>query len=52
VTVDLAQQTVTLATCGVTVEAKLDQALGTITHVGFATDSAIAEVTPLEVKAE
>jgi outer membrane protein assembly factor BamB len=52
VTVDLAQQTVTFTTCGVTVEAKLDRALTSITHVGFCTDSAIAEVTPLEVKAE
>jgi len=49
VTVDLDRQTVSLTAGGVTVEAPLQRALASITHVGFCTDSAIAEVTPLEV---
>jgi hypothetical protein len=49
VTVDLDQQTVSFTTCGVTVEAKLARPLASITYVGFAADSAIVEVSPLQV---
>jgi outer membrane protein assembly factor BamB len=49
VTVDLAQQKVMFTTCGVTLEAKLTRALTSITHAGFAADSAIVEMSPLEV---
>ena len=34
---------------GVTVDAKLQRPLESITHVGFGTDSAVAEFSPLEV---
>jgi len=49
VTIDLDQQTVSFTTCGVTLEAKLARPLASITHVGFAADSAIVEVSPLQV---
>jgi len=49
VTIDLDQQTVSFTTRGVTVQAKLVRPLASITYVGFAADSAIAEVSPLEV---
>ena len=49
VSVDLGGGKVALTTAGVTVDAKLQRPLKSITHVGFGTDSAIAEFSPLEV---
>ena len=49
VSVDLSSRKVTLTTAGATVHAKLQRPLESITHVGFATDSAVAEFGPLEV---
>ena len=49
VSVDLESRKVTLTTAGVTVEAKLERPLESITHVGLGTDSAVAEFSPLAV---
>ena len=49
VEVDLAEQKVTFTAGRVTVEAKLDRRLESITHVGFCTDSAVADFSTLEI---
>jgi len=49
VNVDLESGKVALATAGITVEAKLQRPLESITHVGFGTDNAVAEFGPLEI---
>ena len=52
VAIDLKRQQVTFTAGGATVEAKLDQPLKRITHVGFCVDSAVAEFSPLKVTRE
>ncbi len=52
VTVDLDGQTVSFTTRGVTLEAPLARKLESLTHIGFCTDSALTEVTPLEVRGQ
>ncbi|NQT15549.1 MAG: hypothetical protein HQ582_22515, partial [Planctomycetes bacterium] len=49
VKVDLEANRVTLTAGDVAVEADLKRALKTITHIGFSTDGAVAEFSPLEV---
>ena len=50
VEVDLAGRTVKLTAAGTAVEAELNQPMASITHIGFCTDSAIADFTPLEAR--
>ena len=49
VEVDLKQQKVALTAGGATVEAKLDRELGSVTHVGYCTDGAVAEFSPVQI---
>jgi len=49
VEVDLAGQKVTFTAGRVTVEAKLERPLESITHVGFCTDSAVADFSALKI---
>ena len=48
VQVDLASRQVTFTAGGATVTARLARPMKTITHVGFCTDSAVAEFSPLQ----
>jgi len=48
VTVDLDRQRVSFTTRGVTLEAPLERRLEAITHVGYCTDNAIADASPLQ----
>jgi hypothetical protein len=50
VRVDLRASKVTLTTCGTSVESALPPALKEVTHVGYATDNAVADFTPLKVQ--
>ena len=50
VTVDLAAQQVTYTANGVTLEAQLEAPLKSITHVGYAMDSALVDFTPVEIE--
>jgi len=49
VQVDLAKQKVVFTADGATIEADLERPLQSITHVGYCTDSAVAEFSPIEV---
>ena len=51
VTVDLEEQHVTFTVNGKTIEAALKQPLKSITHVGFAADSAIVDFAPVGIEA-
>ncbi|MGD2175467.1 MAG: PQQ-binding-like beta-propeller repeat protein, partial [Candidatus Brocadiaceae bacterium] len=50
VRVDLKEQKVTYTANGVTLEARLERPLKSITHVGYAMDSALVDVAPVEVQ--
>ncbi len=52
VTVDLAKQQVTLTVGDAKVEATLRDRLDRITHVGYATDDAVVDFSPLEIGTE
>ena len=52
VQVDLDRRRVKFAAGTVTVEAKLDMPLKSITHVGFCVDSAVAQFSPLKITRE
>lgn len=52
VTVDLAKQQVTLAVGGATVQTPLQSRLQQITHVGYATDNAVVDFSPLQIEAD
>ncbi len=52
VTVDLGAQNVTFIANGVTLEAPLATPLKAITHVGYVMDSALVDVTPVEIETE
>jgi len=49
VRVDLGQQKVTFTAGSATVEAGLDRPLESVTHVGYCTDSAVAEFSPIKI---
>jgi len=49
VQVNLAQQKVTFTAAGTTVEAPLSTPLKSVTHVGYCTDNAVAEFSPLRI---
>jgi outer membrane protein assembly factor BamB len=49
VEVDLLQQKVTFTVGGTTVEAELDRPLKSVTHVGYCSDRAVAEFSPLKI---
>jgi outer membrane protein assembly factor BamB len=50
VTVDLAAQTVTYIANGVRLEAQLKSPLRAITHLGYMMDSAVIDVTPIQIE--
>ncbi len=50
VKVDLDTQQVTYTAAGVTLEAKLERPLKSITHVGYSMDSALVDFSPVEIQ--
>jgi hypothetical protein len=50
--IDLPKQQVTMTANDVTIQAKLEQPLESITHIGYAVDNAQIDFTPIEIEIE